>query len=121
MTAVVTDTEATMVAAGRLFVERSQQVNGDTRWYGFLPFPYQLLYSGLGEAAFKAETWEGCEANTRCCNEVVEHILTLLEDEGDHDCNLNDQQWLIITNVKVISSALYDCPEIIGRTVLHYS
>jgi hypothetical protein len=31
MTAMVTDTEATMVAAGRLFVERSRTYNGDTR------------------------------------------------------------------------------------------
>jgi hypothetical protein len=31
MTAVVTDTEATMVAAGRLFVEHNQTANGDTR------------------------------------------------------------------------------------------
>jgi len=31
MSAVVTDTEVTIVAAGRLFVERSHQQNGDTK------------------------------------------------------------------------------------------
>jgi hypothetical protein len=26
--------------------------------------------------------------------------LALLQEEGDLDCNLNEQQWLIITNLK---------------------
>jgi len=34
----------------------------------------QFLYAGHGEVAFKAAGWEGCEANTRFCNKVVEHI-----------------------------------------------
>jgi hypothetical protein len=34
MTALVTDVEATIVAARRLFVEHSHQANGDTRWHG---------------------------------------------------------------------------------------
>jgi hypothetical protein len=46
MTAVVADTEATMVAAGRLFVEYSHQQNGDTRWHGC--FDHQLeLVTGI--------------------------------------------------------------------------
>jgi hypothetical protein len=34
MTAVVNDTEATMVAAGRLFIDHSREQNARTRWHG---------------------------------------------------------------------------------------
>ena len=38
--AIVTDTEATMIAAGRLFVERSLQAGGKTKWLGPLTTYY---------------------------------------------------------------------------------
>ena len=41
--AVVTDTEATMIAAGRLFVERSLQEGGKTKWLGCIDHLLQLV------------------------------------------------------------------------------
>jgi hypothetical protein len=43
MTAVVTDTEATMVAAGRLFVEHSRNANGETAWHGCIDHQLELV------------------------------------------------------------------------------
>ncbi len=43
MTAVVTDTEATMVAAGRLFVEHSARANGTTKWHGCINHLLELF------------------------------------------------------------------------------
>jgi hypothetical protein len=43
MTAVVTDTEATMVAPGRLFVERSCNASGDTAWHGCIDHQLELV------------------------------------------------------------------------------
>ena len=43
MTAVVTHTEAIMVAAGRLFVEHSHQQNGDTKWHGCVDHQLELV------------------------------------------------------------------------------
>jgi len=43
MTAVVTDTEATMVAAGRLFVEHSRNAHGDTAWHGCIDHQLELV------------------------------------------------------------------------------
>jgi hypothetical protein len=41
--AVVTDTEATMIAAGHLFVERSLQEGGETKWLGCIDHLLQLV------------------------------------------------------------------------------
>ena len=41
--AVVTDTEATMVAAGRLFVRNSVAANGNTKWIGCIDHLLQLV------------------------------------------------------------------------------
>jgi hypothetical protein len=41
--AVVTDTEATMIAAGQLFVERSLGEGGDTKWLGCIDHLLQLV------------------------------------------------------------------------------
>jgi hypothetical protein len=41
--AVVTDTEATMIAAGHLFVERSLQEGGKTKWLGCIDHLLQLV------------------------------------------------------------------------------
>lgn len=43
MTAVVTDTEATMVAAGRLFVQHSALANGKTAWHGCIDHQLELV------------------------------------------------------------------------------
>jgi len=43
MSAVVTDTEATMVATGRLFVDCSRQQNGDTKWHGCVDHQLELV------------------------------------------------------------------------------
>ncbi len=43
MTAVVPDTEATMVAAGRLFVEHSARANGTTKWHGCVDHLLELV------------------------------------------------------------------------------
>jgi hypothetical protein len=43
MTAVVTDTEATMVVAGRLFVEHSCNANGGTAWHGCVDHQLELV------------------------------------------------------------------------------
>jgi len=41
--AIVTDTEATMIAAGRLFIERSLQAGGKTKWLGCIDHLLQLV------------------------------------------------------------------------------
>jgi len=43
MTCVVTDTEATMVAAGRKFVEHSEGQNGKTKWHGCVDHLLELI------------------------------------------------------------------------------
>ena len=49
--AVVTDTENTMVAAGRLFVQHSAEANGSTKWLGCIDHLLQLVtkkaFSGM--------------------------------------------------------------------------
>jgi hypothetical protein len=43
MTAVVTDTEATMVASGRPFVKQSHNASGDTAWHGCTDHQLELV------------------------------------------------------------------------------
>jgi hypothetical protein len=43
MVAVVTDTEATMISAGRLFVENSGRVGGMTKWHGCVDHSLELV------------------------------------------------------------------------------
>ena len=43
MVAVVTDTEATVISAGRLFVENSARVSGMTRWHGCVNHSLELV------------------------------------------------------------------------------
>jgi hypothetical protein len=43
MVAVVTDTEATMISAGRLFVENSGRVGGTTKWHGCVDHSLELV------------------------------------------------------------------------------
>jgi hypothetical protein len=142
MTAVVTHTEATMVAAGRLFVEHSHQQNGDTRWQGCVDYQLELVTRiAFTNAPEMLHTMSSCRSLITFFNSstqvmgkllskqqvrravkpiqdvvtrwwstytIVERLIQLgpylafLEEEGDLDCNLTDEQWIIITNLKFI-------------------
>ena len=65
MTAVVTDTEATMVAAGRLFVDHSNRANGRTVWHGCIDHLLELV-TGI---AF-TDAPETMGAMSACCSVV---------------------------------------------------
>jgi hypothetical protein len=142
MTAVVTDTEATMVAAGRLFVEHSHNANGDTTWHGCIDHQLELVtritFTDDGETL---GTMSACHAMINFLNsssqamgkllskqkvgrvmrpnqdvvtrwwstyQMIERLiqlrpyLALLEEEGDLDCNLSNEQWNIISNLKFL-------------------
>jgi hypothetical protein len=43
LTCVVTDTEATMIAAGRIFKEKSSQAGGSTAWHGCIDHKLELV------------------------------------------------------------------------------
>ena len=43
MTAVVTDTEATMIAAGRMMVENAERRGGVTKWHGCIDHLLELV------------------------------------------------------------------------------
>lgn len=142
MTAVVTDTEATMVAAGRLFVEHSHQANGDTRWHGCVDHQLEIVTRiAFTDAPESLHSMSSCRSLINFFNSstqamgkllskqqvgravkpiqdvvtrwwstysMVERLirlkpyLALLEEEGDLDCNLTDQQWLVITNLRFL-------------------
>jgi hypothetical protein len=61
MSCVVTDTEATMVAAGRLFVENAENRNGKAKWHGCIDHLVELV-TGL---AF-SDTPESLGAMSAC-------------------------------------------------------
>jgi hypothetical protein len=61
MTSVVTDTEATMVAAGRLFIQHASAQNAKTRWYGCVDHLLELVT----RIAFK-DTPESLSAMSAC-------------------------------------------------------
>ena len=61
MSCVVTDTEATMVAAGRLFVENAENRNGKAKWHGCIDHLLELV-TGL---AF-SDTPESLGAMSAC-------------------------------------------------------
>jgi hypothetical protein len=105
MVAVVTDTEATMISAGRKFVENSARNGGASKWHGCMDHILELVtgiafkdlaesegtmkacralisffhffLTGHGKASWKAEYWEGFKAHPRCCNLLVEHMVQL--------------------------------------------
>ncbi len=146
MTAVVTHTEATMVAAGRLFVEHSHQQNGDTRWQGCVDYQLELVTRiAFTNAPEMLHTMSSCRSLITFLNSstqvmgkllskqqvrravkpiqdvvtrwwstytIVERLIQLgpylafLEEEGDLDCNLTDQQWIIVTTSNLFCGPL---------------
>jgi hypothetical protein len=142
MTAVVTDTEATMVAAGRLFVEHSARAMGTTKWHGCVDHLLELVTGiaftdapetigamsacrsivnffnsstqAMGKLLSKQQAGKAVkpiqDVATRWWStySMVDRLirlkayLALLEEEGELDCNLSDDQWTIITNLKVV-------------------
>ena len=140
--AVVTDTEATMISAGRMLVSRSLREGGKTKWLGCIDHLLQLVtkkaFSDLpqSEGALKAcrnlvnffnsspqatrkllgKQVEGRavkpiqDVTTRWWStySMVDRLLrlkiyfSLLENEDDLQCNLNDSQWMIITDLHAL-------------------
>ena len=142
MTAVVTDTEATMVAAGRLFVQSSRNAGGDTAWHGCIDHQLELV-TGIAFTDDEGSlgTMSACRALINFFNsssqamgkllskqqvgravrpiqdvmtrwwstyQMIQRLirlrpyLALLEQEGDLDCNLTNEQWIIVTNLKFL-------------------
>jgi hypothetical protein len=68
LAAIVTDTEATMVAAGRLFVSNSIGVDGSTKWLGCIAHLLELV-TGIAftDREYSLETM-------KCCRALVQHF-----------------------------------------------
>ncbi len=104
MVAVVTDTEATMISAGRLIVANSARVGGRTRWHGCVDHSLELVTgialkdlpvsegtmsacrtlinffnssSQASKAPCKTKCWKGCEAYSGRGNSLVEHLVNV--------------------------------------------
>ena len=142
MSAVVTDTEATMVAAGRIFVQHSEQANGKTAWHGCIDHQLELVtgiaftdapetmdamsacrsivnfFNSSSQAMGKLLSKQQAERAVKPIQDVatrwwstysmverllrLKNYLALLEEEGELDCNLSAQQWIIITDLKFL-------------------
>jgi len=137
--AVVTDTEATMISAGRLLVSRSLEQGGKTKWLGCIDHLLQLVTKKAFSDLPQSEgTLRACrnlvnffnsspQATKKLLSKQVEGravkpiqdvptrwwstysmvdrllrlklYLSLLENEGELQCNLTDSQWLIVADL----------------------
>jgi hypothetical protein len=84
MTAVVTDTEETMVAAGRLFVQHSEQAQGKMAWHGCIDHLLELV-TGI---AF-TDAPETMGAMTACCS-LVSLFNSTTQAMGETACKAAD-------------------------------
>jgi hypothetical protein len=80
LTCVVTDTESTMIASGRLFKEKSSQVGGNTSWHGCIDHILELVT----KLAFKdipdsIGTMSACRAIVNFFNSSSQATLKLKE------------------------------------------
>jgi hypothetical protein len=137
--AVATDTEATMISAGRLLVSRSLEEDGKMKWLGCIHHLLQLVFKKAYSDLPQSEgTLRACrnlvnffnsspQATKKLLSKQVEGrtvkliqdvptrwwstysmvdrllrlklYLSLLENEGDLQCNLTDPQWLIVADL----------------------
>jgi len=142
VTCTVHDTEATMVAAGRIFVQHSEQANGKTAWHGCIDHQLELVtgiaftdspetmgamsacrsivnfFNSSSQAMGKLLSKQQAERAVKPIQDVatrwwstysmverllrLKNYLALLEEEGELDCNLSAQQWIIITDLKFL-------------------
>ncbi len=82
MTYVVTDTEATMVAAGRKFIERSEEQNGRTKWHGCVDHLLELI-TGIAftDAPETLGTMSACRSIVNFFNSSTQAMSKLLSKQ----------------------------------------
>ena len=82
MTCVVTDTEATMVAAGRLFVEHAENQNSKTKWHGCIDHLLELV-TGLAfsDSPETLGTMSACRSIINFFNSSTQAMSKLLSKQ----------------------------------------
>jgi hypothetical protein len=82
MTAVVTDTEATMVSAGRLFVQNSIRNQGRTKWHGCVDHLLELV-TGLAfsDSPETSGTMSVCRSIVNFFNSSTQAMAKLLSKQ----------------------------------------
>jgi len=82
MTCVVTDTEATMVAAGRKFIEHSEEQNGRTKWHGCVDHLLELI-TGIAftDAPETLGTMSACRSIVNFFNSSTQAMSKLLSKQ----------------------------------------
>ena len=66
--AIVTDTEATMCKAGRLFVSASVQAGGNTQWHGYMDHILELI------TKIAMKDYDGSEGTMTAARTLVGHF-----------------------------------------------
>lgn len=120
LTCIVTDTESTMIAAGRLFKEKSTLSGGNTAWHGCIDHKLELVtklafkdnpesngtmsacraivtfFNSSSQATAKlkektkARLGIAFDSNTRCLHSVVEHIQYVRAVATNEECTYCD-------------------------------